>query len=444
MCDALNGVDEHFLQKISRGNIQVVMYNVVSFRHFQAVSRSSGVPYRVSVSDTRGCPAPSGRDKTCLTHFILSPCLTFITFPFSPRAQVVVEGIPCQFSLEAEVKNFDLVFMAEHSPGDDATAPDAANDERKNGEQTAPAAKPVEEVEVDKVVMSAAASTDAVRAKTETEAPASTIDTIEEAELQVASTGNTIDSSGSSVESGAQPVIDGSVVAIEPPVSGANQAVVEVEAVTAGVGNAVETVVGDEAVDTIEGKGEASPLTEGEIAADTTSVDAVKSEGDLKGEKPGVIEGGVSASDGVLSGAAVEKEPAKRMGCSTVTTPLVVPSTELDMKSTEGQWRFLEVPPESEFVNGAIEVTKGVRFSTSLEGHNKMEDEVSETPFGRRRGSRMVALDGSTTSTRKRANDNIVMKLVWQTFRSTTERTDFVGFLKYLRIELKPQVFHLR
>lgn len=46
----------------------------------------------------------------------------------------------------------------------------------------------------------------------------------------------------------------------------------------------------------------------------------------------------------------------------------------------------------------------------------------------------MVALDGSTTSTRKRVNGNVVMKLVCQIFRSTTERTDFTGFLKYRRI----------
>lgn len=300
---------------------------------------------------------------------------------------MVVEGIPCQFQLEAEVKNFDVVFMAEHSPGDGATAPDVANDERENGEQTAaPAAKPVEEVETDKVVVSAAATTDAVRAKVETEAPASTIDTVETAESQVASTDNAVGSSGSPVESGAKPVIDGSVVEIEPPVSGANQVVVGVEDVTAGVGKVDETVAGDAAAVTVEGKGE-SPLAEGEISADATSVDVMKGEGELKGEKPGVMEGGVSSSDGAPSGAAVEKEAAERMGCSTVTTPLVVPSTELDFKTTEGQWRFLEVPPESEFVNGAIEVTKGVRFLTSLEGHNKNEDEVSEAPFGRLRGS---------------------------------------------------------
>lgn len=317
---------------------------------------------------------------------------------------MVVEGIPCQFPLEAEVKNFDLVLMAEHSPRDGATAPDVATDERENGEQKAPAPKLSEEVEADGVVVSAAGATDAVRAKAEAEAPASTINTVEAAESQVASVGNAVGPSGSLVESGAQSVIDGSVVAEEPAVSGpdqavsgadqavssadqtvssADQAVDGVEAVTAGVGKVVETVAGDAAAGIVEVKGEASPLTEGQIAAGATSVEAGKSEGESKGEKPGVMDEGVSASDGAPSGAAVEKAAAARLGCSTVTTPLVVPSTELDFKSTEGQWRFLEVSTESEIVDAALEVTKGVRFSTSLEGHNKKEDEVSDALFGR-------------------------------------------------------------
>ena len=67
---------------------------------------------------------------------------------------------------------------------------------------------------------------------------------------------------------------------------------------------------------------------------------------------------------------------AAAMGCSTTTTEVVVPSSELDLKSSHGQWRYLEADSTPVHGDDAVEVTKGVRFTTSLESLDRREDEV--------------------------------------------------------------------
>ncbi|CAM9569351.1 unnamed protein product [Laminaria digitata] len=66
---------------------------------------------------------------------------------------------------------------------------------------------------------------------------------------------------------------------------------------------------------------------------------------------------------------------ATAMGCSTATTEVVVPSSELNLKSSHGQWRYLEADSTPVHGDDAVEVTKGVRFSTTLESLDRREDE---------------------------------------------------------------------
>eukprot|EP00752_Nemacystus_decipiens_P007592 g6784.t1 len=73
--------------------------------------------------------------------------------------------------------------------------------------------------------------------------------------------------------------------------------------------------------------------------------------------------------------AAASPATAAALGCSTGTTEVVVPSSELDFTLSQGQWRYLEADSTPMPGDDAVEVTKGIRFSTSLKALDTREDD---------------------------------------------------------------------
>lgn len=74
--------------------------------------------------------------------------------------------------------------------------------------------------------------------------------------------------------------------------------------------------------------------------------------------------------------ASASPETAAALGCSTLTIEVVVPSAELDFKLSQGQWRYLEADSTPVHGGDVVEVTKGIRFSTSLKAVDSREDDV--------------------------------------------------------------------
>ena len=278
----------------------------------------------------------------------------------SPRKQVVSEGIPCEFSLGAEVTTFDLVIMAEHSPDDGAAV--AVDNKADGARASTPATQPAEEGEADEVVVSAA----------EADAAAAV-----PAEVTAAATGGGTDDTGATDKD----VVD-STGAAQPSVEGAPAAA---DGVADGAAASTQDAVAEETEP-------AEDSTKAVAAAPSAEGDAATEEGEdeVKGAKAGAASGADAAADGataangeggLASSPVSSAASAAALGCSTVTTELVVPSTELDFKSTRGQWRYLGADSEPPPGDDAVEVTKGVRFSTSLEGQDAKEDEVSGEVF---------------------------------------------------------------
>lgn len=110
--------------------------------------------------------------------------------------------------------------------------------------------------------------------------------------------------------------------------------------------------------------GDVTPQSETQTATAPTANGDVESETSKNGEATDASSTAAAASD------------AKEYGCSTMTTEVVVSSTDLNFKIP--QWRYLDDDAESTPVHGddAVEVTKGVRFSASLAGQDKAGDEV--------------------------------------------------------------------
>eukprot|EP00904_Undaria_pinnatifida_P004849 jgi/Undpi1/1494/HiC_scaffold_11.g04884.m1 len=297
---------------------------------------------------------------------------------------VVAEAIPCKFIIDAGTDKFDLVLMAEHTT---VSAP-------TNGQPSAAAAaaaeeplaaagcplSPIEEGnvtdETDEVVISAADAADTVEAES-TAAPAAPIEdeagAVEET-VQAAAAAAAVDAVGDHDTSAADlaeaSTAEQASVVRETEAVGATEA----EAVKDGI----ETAAATDGEGTAAGAG-ASGAEEGGTAG---AEDAAGGDGAMATATAAMVMTTMTA-EAVAETALLEtanqdiSSPAVAavLGCSTATTEVVVPSSELDLKSSHGQWRYLEADSTPVHGDSAVEVTKGVRFSTTLESLDRKEDE---------------------------------------------------------------------
>lgn len=93
--------------------------------------------------------------------------------------------------------------------------------------------------------------------------------------------------------------------------------------------------------------------------------------------------GGVASAGEAISAANIVS------GCSTITTEVIVSSSELMYDTPEGQWRYLgaDAAPVASDETGPVEVATGLRFSTSI----KIEDD-RDVDVSRRRNTRETAV----------------------------------------------------
>lgn len=371
----------------------------------------------------------------------------------------MVEGIPCSFTLGPGVSDFDLVLMAEHaaaSGGGVAGIADlaASTAEVPNAEFTAVAQGRVEtaietgadeDVTADVVTQEGPEGDEVVVGTTAAEPVAL-------AELITAA----VDTAGTADASAAvgDDKVKMDVGTAEPEVQAAevNAAATETRALSEEV---VATPMGSAGasgrVDTeeIAGKYDVSPPTaanscaEGdapqatdsgedgvpaavaELAADAVAEEAVlaQEDGQVLAPRPAPVvvqddAQGVSAIGPAEElRATSEKLASAAAGCSTVTTEVVVPSSELDYESVSGQWRYLEAG--STLRDGEdtspVEVSTGVRFAAALEATDGGSAEVwdcGERCWGKRVGRGVIT--DSATHRHKTVRDDL-----WQYFSSS-------------------------
>ncbi|CAN0107573.1 unnamed protein product, partial [Ectocarpus sp. 13 AM-2016] len=120
---------------------------------------------------------------------------------------------------------------------------------------------------------------------------------------------------------------------------------------------------------------EAAVAAAGPVAGDDPETAPAATVAEAAGEVAGEADTGAARAS--LNGGVGGASPAaaEALGCSTGTTEVVVPSSELDFKLSQGQWRYLEADSTPVHGDGAVEVTKGIRFSTSLKAVDSREDD---------------------------------------------------------------------
>ena len=404
------------------------------------------------------------------------PSATLPTLPSSPVLQVVVEGIPCSFTLEPAVESFDLVLMAENKSDTSAVALFKQSAATATEGATAEAAKAAAAAaaaaggggggdghETDEVVISAEDAAEAVEAEaaavavgggeTEEDTPeaAAATDGVEELEAEKAAEADTADAAvandvaaavsatadepqeevfhdaagpaeaatSANPDSGETPATTtAAAAATETPTPEAAQQVGDAVAAAAAEAKpaaeeeeeeeaapASGSVSGEEAAaaasaesaaavaevaSTVAGEAEA----EGEDAAAAAAaaadvregsdgaqvlIDGAGSEGATEtGNDAAAAAAAAAAALATTNGdvAAASPAAAAALGCSTGTTEVVVPSSELDFTLSQGQWRYLEADSTPMHGDDAVEVTKGIRFSTSLKAVDSREDDV--------------------------------------------------------------------
>ncbi|CAN0138688.1 unnamed protein product, partial [Ectocarpus fasciculatus] len=116
----------------------------------------------------------------------------------------------------------------------------------------------------------------------------------------------------------------------------------------------------------------AAAAAAGPVAGEGSETAQAAMVAEVAGEAADTGAAGASLNGGVT---AASPAAAAALGCSTGTTEVVVPSSELDFKLSQGQWRYLEADSTPVHGDGAVEVTKGIRFSTSLKAVDSREDD---------------------------------------------------------------------
>lgn len=311
-----------------------------------------------------------------------------------PRAtslQVVAEGIPCVFTLGAGVSTFDLVLMAEHAaPSEGISVPAAeaavsvASADALAGAVAAEAGAGTDGEGDNKDDQPATTTSAAEQADAQTVAAVETQEGPEGDEVVV---GASADDAGVAVETGEEFAAPSSVVVegkgaaeSETPAAPAVSATVDGE--QDGDEVAPPEVPEDSVVDTAVDLAATSVAAVTDAAADAMEAAGAEAADFFAaavaaaglGAEPEA--GAVAAETGAASaGSAAESSP---LGCSTITTEIVVLSSELDFELEGGQWRYLEAdaaPGEGEDTS-PVEVSKGVRFSATLVAQDGGDAEV--------------------------------------------------------------------
>lgn len=352
----------------------------------------------------------------------------------------MAEGIPCVFRVGAGVSTFDLVLMAEQAAPSEATAVSALSAAAEAAAAKA-ASVGSAEGSTGAVTAEIGAGVGFEGGEdNDDDQPAATTNSAEHADADAAAAVETQEGpEGDEVVVGATAVAEPSAV-VEPVPVAEEPAALEEPAVSLGNEDATSDSRIDDTIIAVNTEAESVAPTivpeEGDAAESETPAPVVSAAVDGEQEEDGVVPAEALADDAVVdttvdiaatavTAAAIPDERAEAvgkaagaeevidaatavagltvepnagvvatvtktaasaasavqsspLGCSTITTEIVVPSSELDFEAEGGQWRYLEAgaaPGDGEDTS-PVEVSKGVRFSTTLVAEDSGDAEV--------------------------------------------------------------------